>query len=191
MFVHCGIKYVIFCFGNPVLEDFRSDFDTPILWKYFLYTPIQRASAGLKYHCYFHVHLTLLLQYRLFVGLTVNTPIWHKVDKNAPEPSPEEDDDDDCLSDEVPGEEEPTANVTVGEAAGPGQREWPPRRRPRPPYANYGKEPPEVETDGEILELLAEARSVKEDKMTDFLNDPEKSTKIFLSSYMREQGLIW
>jgi len=31
----------------------------------------------------------------------------------------------------------------------------------------------------------------REEKLMVFLNDPEKSIKIFLSSHMREQGLIW
>jgi hypothetical protein len=126
--------------------------------------------------------MLIFLQYRLFVGLLVNTPIWRKVDKNAPEPEEDDTDGDD--------EEELKAEIDV-DAATNGQREFPPRRRPRPPYANYGKEPSEVENDGEIQDLLEEARSLKEEKMDDFLNDPVKSIKIFLSSYMREQGLIW
>lgn len=32
---------------------------------------------------------------------------------------------------------------------------------------------------------------LREEKITVFLNDPKKSVRIFLSSYMREQGLIW
>jgi hypothetical protein len=31
----------------------------------------------------------------------------------------------------------------------------------------------------------------KEDKLEAFLNDPEHATKVFLSSHMRKQGLIW
>jgi hypothetical protein len=37
----------------------------------------------------------------------------------------------------------------------------------------------------------AEADEFREEKLIAFLNDPEKSTMIFLSSYMREQGMIW
>lgn len=49
----------------------------------------------------------------------------------------------------------------------------------------------EDEEDDEVVRKRAEADEFREEKLIAFLNDPEKSTMVFLSSYMREQGLIW
>jgi len=49
----------------------------------------------------------------------------------------------------------------------------------------------EEENDATIARKRAEADEFREEKLTAFLNDPEKSTMVFLSSYMREQGMIW
>lgn len=123
-------------------------------------------------------HILTFRQFQLYAGLLANIPIWHKIDKNKPE---DEDDDD------VEDEDEPTkVNIKVPE----------PQRRPRPPraripYSTYGKDPIEVNDDGEIRDLLDDEAAVKEDKLADFLNDPERSVQVFLSSYMRKQGLIW
>jgi len=38
---------------------------------------------------------------------------------------------------------------------------------------------------------LEDAYAEKEDSLNTFLNDPERVIKIFLSSYLRKQGLIW
>lgn len=38
---------------------------------------------------------------------------------------------------------------------------------------------------------ITELDDVQEDKLNAFLNDPEQTIKIFLSSHMRKQGLIW
>jgi hypothetical protein len=46
--------------------------------------------------------------------------------------------------------------------------------------------------DDDVLEKNAlEAEEFREDRLIAFLNDPEKAVQIFLSSYMREKGLIW
>ena len=50
-----------------------------------------------------------------------------------------------------------------------------------------------VDTDA-ILEDedgVAEIEELAEERLLVFLNDPEKSTRIFLTDYMREHGLIW
>lgn len=62
---------------------------------------------------------------------------------------------------------------------------------PRTPYALFNKEPTPVSSDAEVRALLARAALEKETKLLAFLNDPEKSIKVFLSSYMRKEGLIW
>ena len=69
----------------------------------------------------------------------------------------------------------------------------PPRKRfpLRTPYELYNKEPIPVSSDGEVHALLARAAVERETKLLAFLNDPEKSVKVFLSSYMRKEGLIW
>lgn len=37
----------------------------------------------------------------------------------------------------------------------------------------------------------SDADEIKEERLNAFMDDPEQSMKIFLGSYMREQGLIW
>ena len=65
------------------------------------------------------------------------------------------------------------------------------RLRPRPPYALYGKEPVPVSSDAEVGKLFEAENARREEEMVEFLNDPEERMKVFLSSYMRKQGLIW
>ena len=69
----------------------------------------------------------------------------------------------------------------------------PPRKRIplRTPYELYNKDPIPVSSDAEVHALLARAAVEKETKLLAFLSDPEKSIKVFLSSYMRKEGLIW
>ena len=73
------------------------------------------------------------------------------------------------------------------------QRPQPPWKRfpLRTPYELYNKDPIPVSSDAEVHALLARAAVEKETKLLAFLNDPEKSLKVFLSSYMRKEGLIW
>ena len=68
-----------------------------------------------------------------------------------------------------------------------------PRKRipPRTPYEFFNKDPISVSSDAEVHALLARAAVEKESRLLAFLNDPEKSIKVFLSSYMRKEGLIW
>ena len=68
-----------------------------------------------------------------------------------------------------------------------------PRKRfpNRTPYELYNKDPIPVSSDAEVHALLARAAVEKETKLLAFLSDPEKSVKVFLSSYMRKEGLIW
>jgi hypothetical protein len=75
----------------------------------------------------------------------------------------------------------------------------PPRRRYRRPHPNYrdvgvdddDDDDEEEDDEATIERKKAEAEEFREERLIAFLNDPEKSMKIFLSSYMREQGMIW
>jgi len=96
-------------------------------------------------------------------------------------------------------DDEPLANISQTKRADqhPQQQQQPPsqppRKRvpPRTPYALFNKVPIPVSSDAEVHALLARAALEKETKLLAFLNDPEKSVKVFLSSYMRKEGLIW
>jgi hypothetical protein len=55
----------------------------------------------------------------------------------------------------------------------------------------YGSSPVPVGSDAEVKDLLDEEKARKEEKVVTFLNDPEEQLRIFFSSYMRKQGLIW
>jgi hypothetical protein len=75
----------------------------------------------------------------------------------------------------------------------------PPKKAPRPQpndadVDNAGgmdDDEDEDEDEDTIERKKAEAEEFREEKLAAFLNDPEKSMMIFLSSYMREQGMIW
>jgi hypothetical protein len=47
------------------------------------------------------------------------------------------------------------------------------------------------EDEGALQARKSDLEEQREEKLIVFLNDPEKSVTIFLSSHMREQGLIW
>lgn len=49
----------------------------------------------------------------------------------------------------------------------------------------------EDDDDDSLEKNALEAEEFREDRLIAFLNDPEKAVQIFLSSYMREKGLIW
>lgn len=51
-----------------------------------------------------------------------------------------------------------------------------------------GDEEEDDEEDDDVVDVTEEAT---EEKLMAFLDDPVKSMQIFLSSYMRERGLIW
>jgi hypothetical protein len=65
------------------------------------------------------------------------------------------------------------------------------RLRPRPPYALYGKDPVPVDGPEDIQDLRAAEQGRREEEMVEFLNNPSERTKVFLSSYLRKQGLAW
>ncbi|KAF5388292.1 hypothetical protein D9615_000822 [Tricholomella constricta] len=138
-------------------------------------------------------------QFRLFVGLLSNTPVWTRTDK-APQEENENENDSDSGDDEAEAEFEGKENTIVeaqferggaAAAAAAAPKKNPARARARPPYALYGVEPIPVGSDEEVKALLNGENARREEQMVEFLNDPELKIKIFLSSYMRKQGLIW
>ncbi|KAG5733548.1 hypothetical protein E4T56_gene17151, partial [Termitomyces sp. T112] len=122
-------------------------------------------------------------QFRLFIGLLSNTPVWTRTDKPQLEDEPESSDD------EAEFAKEQTIEAQTSRSGS--KRPPPPRVRARPPYALYGMEPIPVSNDQEVKTLLNNENVRREEQMIEFLNDPELKMRIFLSSYMRKQGLIW
>ncbi|GLB34237.1 hypothetical protein LshimejAT787_0111210 [Lyophyllum shimeji] len=125
-------------------------------------------------------------QFRLFVGLLSNTPVWTRTDKLQ-----QESDTDSDSNDEAEFEEQKTAELDAQSERKPGPGKFQPRPRARPPYALYGVEPIPVSSDEEVRHLLNSENARREEQMVEFLNDPEEKLKIFLSSYIRKQGLVW
>ncbi|KAH0840312.1 hypothetical protein J3R83DRAFT_1323 [Lanmaoa asiatica] len=114
-------------------------------------------------------------QFRLFTGLLINPSIFRKVGakKYARTESPDfgsDDEDDLAMSDgddATAGDSRPTKRQRSGEGFDGADNES--------PFYDPQK-------------LDEEAR---EEKISKFLSNPEKAVRIFLSSYMREHGLIW
>ncbi|KAG6836029.1 hypothetical protein H0H93_012174, partial [Arthromyces matolae] len=133
---------------------------------------------------------TLWDQFRLFVGLLSNTPVWTRTDKKQESDS---DDDDDDASDDGEFENKQPVVDAYTQRNNDGRRPPPPhpRVRARPPYALYGVEPTPVGSDQEVKDLLNAENARREEEMNEFLFNPEFRIKVFLSSYIRKQGLIW
>ncbi|KAF9235576.1 hypothetical protein BU15DRAFT_51204 [Melanogaster broomeanus] len=116
-------------------------------------------------------------QFRTFVGLLVDASVFRKADSNkyAREPSPDFESDDE--------DEDPAMNAdgtTAGYDSDPR-----PTKRHRPDETN-GNDDENAQFDPH-----KSYEELRDEKITIFLNDPEKAVRIFLSSYMREHGLIW
>ncbi|TFY67899.1 hypothetical protein EVG20_g3757, partial [Dentipellis fragilis] len=67
------------------------------------------------------------------------------------------------------------------------------RKRPFRPMGSAYDEPDEAEAEEGLSwdEKLQNRREEKDIRMDNFLNDPERSMRIFFSSYFRDRGLIW
>ncbi|KAI6135232.1 hypothetical protein EDD17DRAFT_1893988 [Pisolithus thermaeus] len=120
-------------------------------------------------------------QFRLYIGLLVNPTTYKKGgDKKAPrDASPDSD-----SEDESDGEF-PEIVSTCVKVQGTSKK----RPRPRDPSSSAvenGDEDEDVPFDQQKID-----EETKEEKLSAFLSDPEKSVRIFLSSHMREKGLIW
>jgi hypothetical protein len=109
--------------------------------------------------------LAYIIQFQLYIGLLSN-PRKPEGSKAAPD----EDDSDDG-SDEELG---PQKKNALGEVTKTGN-------------VQNGLSRPEPDNDGEILDDILDEK----DNLIAFINDPERVVKIFLSSHMRKQGLIW
>nr|GAT52636.1 predicted protein [Mycena chlorophos] len=124
-------------------------------------------------------------QFRIFAGLLGTTPIWHNVSEN-PKLNDDEDGEDGVASDfddeqPSPSQNHPQRNHT----------RFAPRARPRAPYTHFGQRPTIVHNNDEVKALLDGARAEKEGRVRAFLADPGKNVGVFLSSYMRNEGLAW
>jgi hypothetical protein len=107
----------------------------------------------------------------LFTGLLVNPSVFRKVGakKYARAESPDFESDD---------EDDPAMNVGDGVTTGDS----------RPAKRQRSGEARDVDEENDPHKMDEE---VREEKISIFLSDPEKAVRIFLSSYMREHGLIW
>ncbi|KAI6042833.1 hypothetical protein EDC04DRAFT_2563698 [Pisolithus marmoratus] len=115
--------------------------------------------------------------FRLYIGLLVNPTIYKKgkdkkAARNAPPDSDSEDDSDGDL---------PEVVSTCAKDQDTSKK----RPRPRDSLSNSDEDEDVPFNQQKIDE------ETREEKLTIFLSDPEKSVRIFLSSYMREKGLIW
>ncbi|KAG1877423.1 hypothetical protein F4604DRAFT_1757510 [Suillus subluteus] len=115
-------------------------------------------------------------QFRLYVGLLVNPNVYRKPSKDG-EADDDDDDDDDGLS-----------NIQINAEDTPGS--VPSSKDPA--RSAYSVELDDHDDDeGTLQARKSDLEEQREEKLIVFLNDPEKSVTIFLSSHMREQGLIW
>ncbi|KAF8165879.1 hypothetical protein B0H34DRAFT_690801 [Crassisporium funariophilum] len=143
-------------------------------------------------------------QFRLFVGLLGETPIWTRTDIPQPSDDPADDSDDpgpsssntkppradiDLSSDFSDSEDPPPPSVRTSTSP-PAPRPFK-RIPPRTPYSLYNATPVPISSDAGVRRLLARAARRREGKLLAFLADPEGRVGVFLSSYLREEGLIW
>ncbi|KAF9476733.1 hypothetical protein BDN70DRAFT_882046 [Pholiota conissans] len=159
-------------------------------------------------------------QFRLYAGLLGSPPIWIRTDLPQPEEDDDFDDETDSDveiakpqvkkkqldSDDDDNEfpEDSDDDFSDAPVRKPKQRsaaevvEQENNRQPnkkriptRTPYALYNLDPIPVSSDEEVRKLLGLAAARREMKLLKFLADPEHSTRVFLSWYMRHQGLVW
>lgn len=124
------------------------------------------------------------IKFRLYVGLLVNPTVYRKPAKGDQDGSPDIDDDDDDDGDN-------SSNIQTNTEDIPGQV---PSSKSHAPSA-YSVELGDADNDDDDEDTFrapkTDTEEQREEKLLVFLNNPEKSVTIFLSSYMREQGLIW
>ena len=138
-------------------------------------------------------------KYRIYVGLLVTPPVFRKPLPNTNNNKRNRDE----AADDSPDENAADVDIQVGAAPTATDPNQVPRKRYRRPGPSY-REPgiamdddnddddDDAEEDEATIERKkADAEEFREERLIAFLNDPERSMKIFLSSYMREQGLIW
>lgn len=115
-------------------------------------------------------------QFRLYVGLLVNPNVYRKPSKEG-EADDDDDDDDDGPTDIQTNTKDTSGSVLPSDD---------------PARSAYSVELDDHDDDeGTMQARKSDLEEQREEKLIVFLNDPEKSVTIFLSSHMREQGLIW
>ncbi|KAF7308791.1 hypothetical protein MKEN_01078500 [Mycena kentingensis (nom. inval.)] len=122
-------------------------------------------------------------QFKIFSGLLGTTPVWHNVSE-----SPKNEDSDDGAESDF---EDGLPSRQLQNQAGPGEKRFPPRVRPRAPYELFGKRPTIVHGNDEVKALLDAAKANKNQRALAFLEDPGRYIQLFLSSYMLNEGLAW
>ena len=115
----------------------------------------------------------------MYIGLLVNPSVYRKDDAKSGErgASPDFDSEDDG-DDSTPG-----VDSTVDKSHGSS------KNRPRPCDPSVVEKGDEDED--ELFDPQKIDEEIKEEMLMIFLKDPERSVRIFLSSHMREKGLIW
>ncbi|KAH7871663.1 uncharacterized protein C8R40DRAFT_548584 [Lentinula edodes] len=130
-------------------------------------------------------------QFQLYIGILNIMPIWKPIQdsielEDDADVEDDFDDDEDLFS---PDPKEITRRVEMSTERGERSSYQKKNPRPRPPYENYDKPPVAVKSQQEIDQLLQESRERKADRLNEFLNNPKERVQVYLSSYMRKQGL--
>lgn len=110
----------------------------------------------------------------------MNPTVYRKPAKGGQDGSPDiNDDDDESLSNVQTNTEDASGQVPSS------------KNRARPAYSVELDDDDDDDDEDTFRAPKTDTEEQREEKLIVFLNDPEKSIKIFLSSHMREQGLIW
>ncbi|KIM34940.1 hypothetical protein M413DRAFT_449986 [Hebeloma cylindrosporum] len=153
-------------------------------------------------------------QFRLFAGLLGSPPVWIRTDLAQPSDygssSEEEDEDDDdpkshkarvdsasdseseFLDPYAPDKSQKSTPTTpTAQPQQPPDEKKRKRIPPRTPYGLANLTPILVSSDAQVRALLALSSTRRENKLLRFLADPEHATRVFLSWYLRHEGLMW
>lgn len=118
-----------------------------------------------------------LIQWRVFIGLIRNIQPEPKKTKQTYDPNQDLESDDEA--DPKPDQAEPTT-VTMVDS---------PEKRSKMEEERQNNSPPKAVNE-EVQERIQRARDRRDEHKDFFLNDPELSVKIFLSSHFRDKGYI-
>ncbi|OAX42062.1 hypothetical protein K503DRAFT_684123 [Rhizopogon vinicolor AM-OR11-026] len=119
-------------------------------------------------------------QFRLYVGLLVNPTIYRKPAKGGQDGSPDIDDGGGDSPSNIETNTEDTSEQVPSS-----------KDRARPVYSVELGDDDDDDDEDTFRAPKTDTEEQREEKLIVFLSDPEKSITIFLSSHMREQGLIW
>ncbi|KAF5392289.1 hypothetical protein D9757_001452 [Collybiopsis confluens] len=130
-------------------------------------------------------------QFQIFIGILNVPPVWRPVQEQKELNNEDDDDDFEDNPTENSSVELPRDNnqkISLRTEDGERSQNTKKRRIPRPPYHLYDKIPAEIESSDDIPELYRGTHEERADQAIEFLGNPERSIRIFLSSYMRKQG---